>query len=464
MINSAQSLLLSCVHPSDPTRNPAFGFKKSLNGNQRLGLWRKGKTRMPFVCVGARGNDLTGAASVKEIATGLEEPSIGSDLEEREPSVATILTNFTNDFDPYLATSTPLYQTATFKQLSATEFGSYDYTRSGNPTRDVLQSLIAKLEKADSAFCFTSGMAALDIVTDILKSGDEIVAGDDLYGGSDRLLSKVVPNKGIVVTRVKTSDLNAVASAIGPRTKLVWLESPTNPFLQIADIRKISEIAHSHGALVLVDNSILSPVLCQPLKLGADIVMTSATKFISGHSDVMAGILAVKGKSLAEQIAFLQNAEGSALAPFDCWLLLRGIRTMALRVEKQQASAQRIAEFLSSHPKVMKVNYPGLPSHPGHKLHFSQATGAGSILSFFTGSDALSKHIAEKTKYFSITVSFGGVNSLISLPYFMSHASIPPEKLEAQGLTKDLVRISVGIEDVDDLLAALDYSITNGPK
>ncbi|KAM0947357.1 putative cystathionine beta-lyase [Dioscorea sansibarensis] len=470
MVNSAQTLVLSCPLPSDPTPNPSFRLKRFRNANQRLGFWTKRGTRKPLVserldlvCVRAKGMDLTGSAVVKEVATGLEEPCIESDLKEREPSVATILANFTNDFDPYRATSTPLYQTATFKQLSSTEFGSYDYTRSGNPTRDVLQSLIAKLEKADCAFCLTSGMAALEIVTDLVECGQEIVAGNKLYGGSDRLLSKVIPKRGIVVTRVETSDLSAVASAIGPRTKLVWLESPTNPCLQIADIRKISEIAHSHGALVLVDNSILSPVLCQPLKLGADIVMTSATKFISGHGDVMAGTLAVKGKSLAEQIAFLQNAKGSGLAPFDCWLCLRGIRTMALRVEKQQASAQKIAEFLSSHPRVKKVNYPGLRSHPGHELHFSQATGAGSILSFFTGSDAISKHIAENTKYFSITVSFG-VNSLISLPYFMSHASIPLEELEAKGLTKDLVRISVGIEDVDDLIAALDHSITGASR
>ncbi|KAF5747950.1 putative cystathionine beta-lyase [Tripterygium wilfordii] len=292
--------------------------------------------------------------------------------EVKEPSVSTILMNFENKFDPYDAMSVPLYQTATFKQPSATDNGPYDYTRSGNPTRDALESLLAKIEKADRAFCFTSGMAALAAVTHLVREGEEIIAGDDIYGGSDRLLSQVTPRSGVVVKRVNTSDLDDIASAISAQTKLVWLESPTNPRQQISDIRRIVEMAHSCGALVLVDNSIMSPVLSQPLELGADIVMHSATKFIAGHSDVMAGVLAVKGERLAKDLYFLQNAEGSGLAPFDCWLCLRGIKTMALRVEKQQENAQKIAEFLASHPRVKKVNYAGLPGHPGWVLHHSQ--------------------------------------------------------------------------------------------
>ncbi|CAJ2656698.1 unnamed protein product [Trifolium pratense] len=384
-------------------------------------------------------------------------------VELREPSISTMVMNFENKFDPYGAVSAPLYQTATFKQPSAIENGPYDYTRSGNPTRDALESILAKLDKADRAFCFTSGMAALTAVVHLLKSGEEILAADDLYGGADRLLSQVVPRSGVLVKRVNTSDLNEVASAIGSKTKLVWLESPTNPRIQISDIRKIAEMAHAHGALVLVDNSIMSPVLSQPLELGADIVMHSATKFIAGHSDIMAGVLAVKGERLAKEIYFLQNAEGSGLAPFDCWLCLRGIKTMSLRVEKQQENAQKIAEFLASHPRVKKVNYAGLPGHPGRDLHYSQAKGAGSVFSFLTGSLALSKHIVETTKYYSITVSFGSVKSLISLPCFMSHASIPAAVREARGLTEDLVRISVGIEDVDDLIADLDNAFRTGP-
>nr|XP_010910738.1 cystathionine beta-lyase, chloroplastic [Elaeis guineensis] len=421
------------------------------------------RKRSEMSCSGDRDTDVSTSAMLDGVADCLDDVSPGLDLKGKEPSMSTILTSFDNSFDPYGALSTPLYQTSTFKQPSATEYGSYDYTRSGNPTRDVLQSLMAKLEKADGAFCFTSGMAALAVVTHLVETGQEIVAGEDIYGGSDRLLSQVVPKQGVIVKRVNTSDLSEVASAVGPRTKLVWLESPTNPRQQITDIRKISEIAHSYGALVMVDNSIMSPVLSQPIELGADIVMHSATKFISGHSDLMAGILAVKGESLAKEIAFLQNAEGSGLAPFDCWLCLRGIKTMALRVEKQQANAQKLAEFLSSHPRVKRVNYAGLPGHPGRSLHYSQAKGAGSVLSFLTGSLALSKHIAETTKYFSITVSFGSVKSLISLPCFMSHASIPAAVRETRGLTEDLVRISVGIEDIEDLIADLDCAIRSGP-
>ncbi|XP_057445338.1 cystathionine beta-lyase, chloroplastic [Lotus japonicus] len=435
-----------------------LGFSNSANFRTSELLSAKG---FKLNCSVDREMDVSTSAVVDDAAAAVAECLSEEGL--IEPDISTMVLNFENKFDPYGAVSAPLYQTATFKQPSAIENGPYDYTRSGNPTRDALESLLAKLDKADRAFCFTSGMAALSAVTHLLKTGEEILAGDDLYGGADRLLSVVVPKSGVVVKRVNTCDLKEVSSAIGPRTRLIWLESPTNPRLQISDIRKIAEMAHAHGALVLVDNSIMSPVLSQPLELGADIVMHSATKFIAGHSDIMAGVLAVKGERLAKELYFLQNAEGSGLAPFDCWLCLRGIKTMALRVEKQQENAQKIAEFLASHPRVKKVNYAGLRGHPGRDLHYSQAKGAGSVLSFLTGSLALSKHIVETTKYYSITVSFGSVKSLISLPCFMSHASIPAAVREVRGLTEDLVRISVGIEDANDLIADLNNAFRTGP-
>ncbi|KAA3472118.1 cystathionine beta-lyase, chloroplastic-like [Gossypium australe] len=430
----------------------SFQVKKELSLEGKLKLSTK---QFRLNCLGHIDTDVSASFLADSVAKQA--------VNEENPSISTLLMNFDNNFDPYGAMSTPLYQTATFKQPSATENGPYDYTRSGNPTRDVLERLLAKLEKADRAFCFTSGMAALSAVANLVGTGQEIVAGDDIYGGSDRLLSQVTPRSGVVVKRVNTSDLSEVAKVIGPKTKLVWLESPTNPRQQIADIRRIAEMAHTHGAILLVDNSIMTPVLSRPLELGADIVMHSATKFIAGHSDLMAGVLAVKGESLAKELYFLQNAVGSGLAPFDCWICLRGIKTMALRVEKQQENAQKIAEFLSSHPRVKKVNYAGLPNHPGRDLHYSQAKGAGSVLSFLTGSLPLSKHVVETTKYFSITVSFGSVKSLISLPCFMSHASIPSAVREARGLTEDLVRLSVGIEDVEDLIADLDKALRTGP-
>ncbi|CAK9184030.1 unnamed protein product [Ilex paraguariensis] len=337
----ASSLSLQSLFISLPLDQHDHGFG---SGNYPVSFWSKtsgigrgshllSTKKFELNCSRDKEMDVSTSALVDGAAECLDEMEI---KEPVEPSISTMLMNFDNKFDPYDALSTPLYQTATFKQPSAAENGPYDYTRSGNPTRDALQSLLAKLDKADRAFCFTSGMAALAAVTHLLGTGEEIVAGDDIYGGSDRLLSQVIPKTGIMVKRVNTTDLDEVASAIGSRTKLVWLESPTNPRQQISDIRKIAGIAHARGALVLVDNSIMSPVLSQPLELGADIVMHSATKFIAGHSDVMAGVLAVKGERLAKDLYFLQNAEGSGLAPFDCWICLRGIKTMALRVEKQQ--------------------------------------------------------------------------------------------------------------------------------
>ncbi|PSC71575.1 cystathionine beta-lyase [Micractinium conductrix] len=361
--------------------------------------------------------------------------------------------------DEFGASMPPIYQTATFTQPGATDMGEYDYSRSGNPTRTVLERQLAVLEGAERAFAFSSGMSALAAVTRLLKAGDHVVAGDDLYGGTSRLLSRVVPAAGIDVTNVDTSDVAAVAAAIRPgKTALVMLESPTNPRMQICDIKAICEVAHAAGALVCVDNSILTCLYQRPLDLGADIAMTSATKFIGGHSDVTAGVLAVKDKALADRIYFVQNAEGTALGPFDSWLLVRGIKTMALRMERQAANAMRIAQWLAAHPLVKCVNFPGLEGHAGKAVHDAQATSAGSVISFITDDAEVSRVVVEETQLFKITVSFGNVLSLISMPCFMSHASIPADVRAARGLPDDLVRISVGIEDIEDLIEDLEQA------
>jgi cysteine-S-conjugate beta-lyase len=363
--------------------------------------------------------------------------------------------------DPYDAASPPLYQTATFGQPSATSFGEYDYTRSGNPTRTLLEKQLAELDGGDRSFAFTSGMAALTCVTRLVRSGQRIVAGDDIYGGTSRLLASVLPKQGIHVTNVDMTDLDAVAAAMGPDVRLVMVESPTNPRMRITDIAAVAACAKKVGALVVVDNSILAPTFQQPLALGADICMTSATKFLAGHSDVMAGVLTVRGEELAKEIYFHQNAEGTGLAPFDCWLTLRGLKTMALRMDAAQANARALAAFLVSHPLVKRVNYPGLPGHPGADVHSRQASGPGSILSFETGNLAVSRAIVERTKLFKITVSFGGCSSLISLPCFMSHASIPAAVRAARGLPDDLVRISAGVEDAQDLVDDLALAMAS---
>jgi cystathionine beta-lyase len=280
-------------------------------------------------------------------------------------------------------------------------------------------------------------------VTRLVASGEEILAGDDLYGGTFRLLGRVLPPLGIGVRYVDASDASAVAAAIGPRTRLVLVETPTNPLLRVADIAELARVTHRAGALLAVDNSLLSPLLQQPLALGADLVIHSATKFLCGHSDVIAGAVVVDDPGLAERVAFLQNAEGSGLAPFDAWLVLRGIKTLALRLERQSESARRIAEHLRSHPSVDEVFYPGL----------------GAVLSFTTGDAELSRRVAEATRLFTIAVSFGGVGSVISLPCRMSHASTPPEVRARYALPADLVRISVGIEDVEDLVEDLDAAL-----
>ena len=366
--------------------------------------------------------------------------------------------------DPYAAVSPPLYQTATFDQPSATTFGPYDYTRSGNPTRQMLEEQVAAVDGATRGFAFASGMAALTAVTRLVRAGERVVAGNDIYGGTSRLLAQVLPKQGIKVTNVDMTDLAAVERACGSGdVKLVLVESPTNPRMEICDIKAIADVAHAAGALVCTDNSIM--VHFQDVfALGADINMISATKFIAGHSDVTGGILTCRDPELADELYFHQNAEGGGLGPFDCWLALRGLKTMALRMDKQAANAQLLAEYLEQCPLVKKVNYAGLPGHRDHALHVRQATSGGSLLSFETGNLEASKAIVTDTELYKITVSFGSVGSSISLPCYMSHASIPAEVRAARGLPDDLVRISVGIEDPRDLISDLECALGNAAR
>jgi cysteine-S-conjugate beta-lyase len=344
-------------------------------------------------------------------------------------------------------------QSATFKQTSATGGASdYDYTRSGNPTRTHLEKHLAKIMRAKRALVVSSGMGALDVITRTLKPGDEVVTGDDLYGGSHRLLKYLSTHGGIVVHHVDTTTPDKVKDVLSAKTAMVLLETPTNPLIKIVDIPTIADMAHTANpaCVVSVDNTMLSPLLQNPLDLGADVVYESGTKYLSGHHDLMAGVLAVKSEELAEKYYFVINSTGCGLAPFDCWLLMRGVKTLKVRMDAQQANATRIATFLES--VGFKVRYPGLKSHPQYELHNSMARGAGAVLSFETGDIHLSERIVESAKLWAISVSFGCVNSLISMPCRMSHASIDAKTRAERGVPEDLIRLCVGIEDGEDLL------------
>ena len=362
--------------------------------------------------------------------------------------------------DSYGAIVPPIYQTATFEQPTATEFGEYDYTRSGNPTRALLEEQLADLEDASYATCFASGMAALTALTRIVRPGEEIVAGDDLYGGTVRLLDRLASHLNIIVRYVDTTNGAEVRKAVNGRTRLILIETPTNPLFRISDIRELGSIARAAGVYLAVDNSMLSPVFQRPLNLGADVVVHSATKFLCGHSDVTAGALITNDPELYRQFSFQQNAEGAGLSPFESWLLLRGLKTLALRVERQNNSAEKVAHFLQTRTEVTRVFYPGLADHPGRAIHQQQADGNGAVVSFTTGDEQLSAEIVKATKLFKVAVSFGSVGSTISLPCRMSHASIPGALRDRLAPPPDLVRISVGIEDVDDLIEDLNRAFS----
>lgn len=382
-------------------------------------------------------------------------PAPSSPSNGRKYALATELV-YTESNDQYNSSSVPIYQSATFKGGPGQE---YDYTRSGNPTRTHLERHLAKIMSANRALVTGSGMGALDVITRVLKPGDEVVTGDDLYGGTNRLLTYLKENGGIIVHHIDTTKLGVVKATVSEKTAMVLLETPTNPLIKIVDVAGIATSAHDINpkAIVAVDNTMLSPYLSNPLDLGADVVYESGTKYLSGHHDVMAGVIGVNDVALGEKFFFMINSTGCGLAPFDSWLLLRGIKTLAIRMEKQQANTQAIAEFLENHG--FKVRYPGLKSHPQYKLHWSQARGAGAVLSFETGSINLSERIVESTKLFGISVSFGCVNSLISMPCRMSHASIDPAVRKERAMPEDIIRLCIGIEDLDDLKDDLSQAL-----
>lgn len=360
------------------------------------------------------------------------------------------------------AISVPIYQTSTFVQEAPGVNKGFDYSRTNNPTRAALENIVAKLENGTTGVAFSSGLAAIDAVVKLLKSGDEVLAVDDIYGGAFRLYTHIYEKFGIKVNYTDTADINNVVDSITPATKLIWLESPTNPTLKISDIAAIAAVAKSNNVLFCVDNTFASPVLQNPLDLGADIVVHSATKYLGGHSDLIAGIVVTKDVELGAKIKFIQNASGAILGPFDSWLIIRGLETLHLRVRQHCENALAVAKFLEKQPAVKKVYYPGLETHHNHDIAARQARGFGGMISFVLTEDTIeaAKEVVTATKYFKLAESLGGVKSLLCHPAEMTHKSIPAEIRRASGVSDGLIRLSVGLEKVEDLIADLGQALT----
>jgi cystathionine beta-lyase/cystathionine gamma-synthase len=355
------------------------------------------------------------------------------------------------------AVTTPIYQTSTYVQEGLGKHKGYEYARTKNPTRLALEQNMAVLERGTAAYAFASGMAAETAITQLLlKQGDHAVCSDNVYGGTFRLFDKIVRHYGIDFSYVTTSDPEAVRKALQPNTRMVFVETPTNPVMSITDIRAISEIAHAQNARVVVDNTFMSPYFQRPLELGADIVIHSTTKYLNGHSDSVGGIVVLKHKDDAEKLAFIQNAAGAILSPFDSWLVLRGIKTLPVRMEAHNTNGIAVAKYLSAKKQVRKIYYPGLPDHPGHELAKKQMSGFGAMIAFDLGTLDKATAFLGAVKLCSLAESLGGVETLISHPATMTHASVPADQRARLGITDSLVRISVGIEDVEDLIADLE--------
>ncbi len=358
------------------------------------------------------------------------------------------------------AVMTPIFQTSTYVQAGLGENKGFEYSRTGNPTRAALEACMAAIEDGKYGLAFASGMAAESAILSLLSAGDHIVSCDDLYGGTYRIFERVMRRYNVEASYVPAGDVVAYEQAIRPNTKMIWLETPTNPLLGLVDIRAIAEIAHRRNLLVVVDNTFASPYFQHPLKLGADIVVHSTTKYINGHSDMIGGALVLNNEEVYEAIKFYQNAAGGVPSPFDSWLTLRGIKTLAVRMRQHEENARTVARFLAEHPRVEKVYYPGLPSHPDHELAKRQMSGFGGMVSFQSkGTYADVAQLVRRFKVFALAESLGGVESLVCHPASMTHGSIPKEIREARGLTDTLLRLSVGIEDIEDIIGDLEQAL-----
>lgn len=357
------------------------------------------------------------------------------------------------------AVSVPIYQTSTYAQEALGKHKGFEYARTQNPTRSALEKNIAALEGAKFGFAFASGMSAIDAALKLVKGGDHVILGDNTYGGTFRLFNKILADYGIEFDLADTSDISNLEKAFRTNTKMVFVETPTNPVMTVTDLSAVSELAHTRGAKVVCDNTFLSPYFQQPLKLGCDVVVHSTTKYLNGHSDSVGGFLALNEEADAERIAFIQNGVGAILSPFDSFLVLRGTKTLAVRMDAHDRNGRQVANFLAEHPKVQKVYYPGLTSHPQHELASRQQTGFGGMVAFETGSLDNARKVLEGVKLCTLGESLGGVESLISHPATMTHASVPQETRERLGITDGLVRVSVGIEDAEDILEDLDQAL-----
>lgn len=357
------------------------------------------------------------------------------------------------------AVTVPIYQTSTFVQEALGHHKGFEYARTSNPTRLALERNIAVLEQGKAGFAFASGMAAITATLMLLKAGDHVIVTDNVYGGTYRLFTKVLTNLGMEFDFVDTSNLENIRAVVRPNTKMIFIETPTNPLLTLTDLRLTAAFCKESNFLMAVDNTFMSPYFQRPLALGADIVLHSSTKYLNGHSDGVGGVMAVASDELAEKIAFLQNSAGAILAPFEAWLVLRGIKTLALRMQRHNENAMHIAEYLQHVKKVQHVYYPGLSTHPQFELAKKQCSGFGGMISFDVGSLEKAKKVVESAKIFSLAESLGGVESLIGHPVTMTHASVPKEKRLKMGLTDGIVRLSVGVEDVEDLIGDLGYAL-----